>query len=319
MAGLPYIRKYLIRVLTPVSRTSGTSGTQTLLDVTEHQIQARITFSNKSGGAAATAQTIRIYNATKEAQRIFNTKNARIELRAGYLYEQAAFTPDRLPLIFRGEIVTATTVRGNSEVITELVCSDAYTPKSGAFYAKTHKKGTSVATILEEVCKTFALEYNVDLGDKSEIKLDSNVPYNNTSVETLTLICKEFGLVWYIQNDKIFVTNNAQPSKIGKDGIAAIPNSRIKGTVSLATDSSTAGEGVSQSVVDFTMILYAGLDLGSLVEVIIDQMPAVFVVESLVYDLDYFRDNWHVKVTGSDKTNRRRVPAEATQDISNIA
>lgn len=274
-----------------------------LATLNNNQIQGNFRFSSVSSSASADVNTLRIYNAEDEINKAVRQTGVKVTVKAGYEYDadiQNSSTQD-LPIIYKGEVVKSKIYRNNTDTITELTLSSALTSKKESTTNISFNQNTNVQTILETVSKNLGLEAKVNLGDKSELTLTGSRSFNGNTVQILERECNRLGLTWYIQNEKIYIVNKDQLSKIIDTGIVyTIEPGRIKGTVNWSTENTLATS--SQDVktkVDFSAFLIPNLLIGDKVQIVLGDSLTTLVVDALEHKLDWRGDTWDTTITAT--------------------
>lgn len=160
----------------------------------------RIVFDiEKTSTETLNNSAIEIYNLSPDSQKLIETPNNAVILKAGYSQDVGAKT------IFVGIVRRCLTVREGSDWITKLELDDgliAYrdTKRSFSFPA-----GTSALAVLKSVADTFGLpvrQFPSDIQDKT---YSAGFSFVGRVRECMTKVCTYLGLEWSIQNQEVQV------------------------------------------------------------------------------------------------------------------
>lgn len=281
---------------------SSVEGSPVMVDFTDHQIKASFRTSNIDTETNSSANVVNIYNVSPTIREAVKTKGAVLVCRAGY--RSGGFTdPSTLPVVYKGEIVKTDTQKNLTETVTTLLCSSGYSVKKSATFNRDFPKGTSVASIVTQMAESFSFRVSVDLGTEQSLQISKDMGFSGKTTEILEKFCKVYNLKWYIANDVTYVILKKEPSKVANRVATTIPLDRVKGHLGTTSDFSTVGADEIKTEVSFSMLLYAGLEVGDLINLDIDGKTSTFSIESLTVSLDFYGEDWDTQIIASTKVD----------------
>jgi len=306
----PYDRVYSLEFTIPNS--NNTKVTRITLDPEgfNHNIKAKIKESSNSSGASNDVHKLYLYNLSRDTRNILRTGKGGLILRAGYRLDLGNEGIDELPVIFQGDVVESLTkYQKDGSTVTTICCSNGYLPKREAVFSKSYSSGTLLRTILKDLLTTFKQPTHIALGDLTSLTLDSPRSFSGPSTEVLQDLVDEYSLSWFNAKEVNYIVPIKSKELASGRRQFTIPPSRIKGTVDLVTNQVNKKPGEENvTEINFTMFLYAGITLGSLVKLNFqdetgEDQEGTFIAEAITYTLDLYGDLWDTTITGRNKVD----------------
>ena len=287
--------------LTPSTpRSTKTSTSLSLAEVTFNRLEAKIKFSGVSSVASSDTHVIKLYNLDRETISFIRRSGAKIILRAGYKGQYPNTPPNRLPEVFKGEVATSRVVRDGSNTVTELTLSSAITERKRATVSEYFLPSESLVNVLSKIAKKLDLPYTINIGDKSSLTLGKQKSWSGCVLDVLDRIALEYGLRVYIINEVLIIEEFASPilDEAKKITVIEINKERIKGSISLSTDHTKTEIGDETEEVDFTMFLEPRVVVGTVIRLEVEGKTSDFKVESVMHRLDTHGAAWDTVVSG---------------------
>lgn len=271
-----------------------------LAEVTFNRVSAKIKFSGASSSASSDTHEISIYNLDRETISAIRTTGAKIVLRAGYQQQYPNDTPDKFPVVFKGEVVTSKVTRNGNDTITELTLSSAVTERKRSKISQKFSSNTSLGTVLRTIANEVGVPYVVDIGSKETLVLRKQKSWSGATLEVLDRIAKEYGLRVYFYNEVLQIVDLlANIQATSNNPAIVIDKERIKGSLSLSTDHTKTEVDDEKVEVEFTMFLEPRIIVGSIVRVEVEGSINDFKVEAVIHRLDTHGAVWDTVVTAT--------------------
>lgn len=159
----------------------------------------RIEFSiEKTSTETLNNSTINIYNLSPDSQKLIETPNNAVILKAGYKQDVGAKT------IFVGIVRRSLTVRSGPDWVTKLELDDGLIAYRDSKRAFSFPAGVSGLAVLRNVAASFGLDVRQfpTIQDKA---YPAGFSFVGRSREAMTKVCNYLGLEWSIQNQEIQV------------------------------------------------------------------------------------------------------------------
>jgi len=160
----------------------------------------RIDFSvEKTSTETLNNSTIEIYNLSPDSQKLIETPNNAVILKAGYKQDVGA------KIIFVGIVRRSLTVRSGSDWVTKLELDDGLIAYRDSKRAFSFPAGASGIGVLRSVAASFGLsvrQFPTDIVDKV---YPGGFSFVGRSREAMAKVCSYLGLEWSIQNQEIQV------------------------------------------------------------------------------------------------------------------
>lgn len=301
--------------------------------ITEHQITGSFHTNSTGTSASPDSNSLVITNPSPADLVALREKGAKVKVQAGYQYEGGLqLKHEDLPVIFRGEITKSQVTRTSRDTIVTIKLSQGYTELSGATVAETFPAGSYLTAILANFGYTTTLDTEIDLGIGNSSKtLSTTQTYNGPTSEVLEKFCRQFGLMWYLDQETIYVVslNDKARARFSETTHRDVAH-RVKGVVNWTVNDAADENGFTGIQVDMTLFLYPTLRVGNKINITIEDSEVVMVVESVKHVLDYFGKTWDTKVIAKstqvsstfssfDTTIDTSINTDPSQDLSNVA
>lgn len=159
----------------------------------------RIDFSvEKTSTETLNNSTIEIYNLSPDSQKLIETPNNAVILKAGYKQDTGAKT------IFIGIVRRSLTVRNGSDWVTKLELDDGLIAYRDSKRAFSFPAGVSGLAVLQNVAGSFGLDVRQfpTIQDKT---YPAGFSFVGRSREAMAKVCNYLGLEWSIQNQEVQV------------------------------------------------------------------------------------------------------------------
>lgn len=150
----------------------------------------KITFNVRKCASAITVSyntaEINIYNMTPQLRDLLSQKYMIVELEAGYL--------DDYTTIFAGYLYNLITVKNATELVTTLYCGS----NTQAFGKTVNKcvQNVSVTDLIAQLCEEYGVSYRLPFKRDDVVQKS----YTGSFGRVLALICKEYDILWTIEN-----------------------------------------------------------------------------------------------------------------------
>jgi len=159
----------------------------------------RIDFSvEKTSTETLNNSTIEIYNLSPDSQKLIETPNNAVILKAGYKQDTGAKT------IFIGIVRRSLTVRNGSDWVTKLELDDGLIAYRDSKRAFSFPAGVSGLAVLQNVAGSFGLDVR-QLPSIQDKTYPAGFSFVGRSREAMAKVCNYLGLEWSIQNQEIQV------------------------------------------------------------------------------------------------------------------
>lgn len=249
---------------------------QQAVQITDLQIKANITFTERTTGSEPIKATIEIYNLSTQTRQQIESTNGIVVLEAGY--------EDSEKMIFSGQILQSSTEKRGPDMVTTLLCKDGYTPLNGVRYSKSFSRGSTYGEIFRDIVSEFA-NNGISSSDNGVI-LDQISPPIEFSPEELTLekswtfsgylrqaldrLCTEFNYKWQIIHSRLYIYPVDYPEMVGQvilgvDNILSIEEYQ-DGTTTTSTDTQSGG-------VEVKLFLEGDIDMSKILVIESDGNP----------------------------------------------
>jgi hypothetical protein len=161
---------------------------------------------SKSDDSEQNTANIRVYNLNPEHRRLTEQDGVVVVLKAGYQERE-------LKTIFTGDIITASTSRQGTDIVTEISCGDGYTPLLETRVNRSYPKGTPVQTVLEDIG---GKDLGLPIGELNSAKLtqkcENGLSYMGDAYYVLDSICKPRHINWSIQDGQFYAIGTQKSS-----------------------------------------------------------------------------------------------------------
>jgi hypothetical protein len=158
----------------------------------------RIAFNiEKTSTETLNNSTIEIYNLSPDSQKLIETPNNAVILKAGYTEDVGA------QIIFTGIVRRSLTVRSGPDWITKLELDDGLLAYRDSKESFSFQAGVSGVGVLKSVAASFNLpvrQFPTGIKDKS---YPAGFSFVGRVREAMTNVCNYLGLEWSIQNQEI--------------------------------------------------------------------------------------------------------------------
>jgi len=236
------------------------------IEITELKVEATISRSLTSLSETSDSTEIKVYNLSPESKAVLETPNAVVMLEAGY-------AGTGLSLLYSGTVIKCVTVKQGQDKITTLYCQDGGLDKKATKVAGDLPKGTTVKQAIVSLIDALP---GVAAGKISSDAKTDFILYRGYSVQgyaktELDKICRNYGLIWYVENGVV----NVAPNKLTQDSpdiggykarAVEITPDYIKGSLEPMIDMGTAmSTEPSKAAVRFQTFLEPRLTLDSYV------------------------------------------------------
>jgi len=159
----------------------------------------RIEFSvEKTSTETLNNSTIDIYNLSPDSQKLVETPNNAVILKAGYKQDVGAKT------IFVGIVRRSLTVRAGPDWVTKLELDDGLIAYRDSKRAFSFPAGASGVAVLKNVASSFGLDVR-QLPTVQDKAYPGGFSFVGRSREAMAKVCGYLGLEWSIQNQEIQV------------------------------------------------------------------------------------------------------------------
>jgi len=205
--------------------------------ITDLDMIADIMGTNKSVNGSGVSSRITLYNLNKSTLNTVCRKNAKVILKAGYSSQKKS---KNLPTIFIGQVVSFSTERQGTDVVTTLHCKDGNIALNSIRVSKSYlpieSKGGPLSsvgalsgkTIIDDLVEEWrkqgigssneTIQYDIPLPlarypyiKPSDTEYGLGWSFNGYLKDAMSEICEHHGLVWYIHNSILYVQPKDAP------------------------------------------------------------------------------------------------------------
>jgi hypothetical protein len=239
---------------------------------------------------------ITIYNASEATRAKLEIQNAYIILEAGY--------EESVGIIFTGNILSYSTVKDGTNVVTTLVCATSEVPiktsRSSISYAPNYQNGNYGDVIRDIVAqmKLGGVAEGVIVTDQSNLRnlpnpdntsLKGGYSFRGHTTQLLDKICEQFDYVWYITLGELYI----HPKFYNSFGVKySIVNSQIK-SIRPEQDTTNISPTITRpSGLKCIVSLDHRMKTGETVEVLEGEYKGLYKILSVEHDLNFEGDTW---------------------------
>lgn len=269
------------------------------VEITDLQMQANISGTNKSAGTDLVSATIKVYNLSEDTRSFVSKVNSNVILKAGY-----ASDPE-LPIIFSGQIIDVDTKRRGSDQITTINCKDGYVPRNTIRVSKSYES-TSYETIFKDLASIWS--ENGIKSSKVTINADqtplilpyppsfllTDWSYEGYLTQAMDDICKEFDYEWFIVNSTLYV----QPRRY-RDLISVVNLSlnQIKSLKDQQTNFRSQSTDAEKKGILVKTFLDGRMDQSKRLVISEGDSSGSYKIVSVSHTLDYRGNAWDTELT----------------------
>lgn len=271
----------------------------------------RITFNITKSEAAPTSCEISINNLSdetrawiKEGTDAQGTGGMTVVLKAGY---EELHGRQNLPIIFMGNIMTASHDITKPEIVTHLTCFEGIISIKKKYFHKSYPAGVRIAQIVNDAVSAIGIPMQsgtpfsfTALGHTDYIA-NRGYTFNGPVADLLDKIAQGYGLRWFVQNNAIKIINKFNSDKTpGRDNKPAAKGILIGSPKRMGKDQ-TANEAINFGGYEVDMLLLPEAEIGGRIEISsksIPKSPINLVVAEINHSGDTHGDEWHTSIKG---------------------
>ncbi len=266
---------------------------------------ADIDTSSKTSGSKGNSATIKIYNLSEESRGIVENVNNYVVLNAGYESDG-----DNLPIIFSGQVQKAFSKRQGSDFVTTLICKDGYTPSNAIRLSYRASRGKTYADVIRDFAEEWrknGVAYTEDslvLDEPTVIAPVVESTAENTVLErgyifsgflrkAMDEITEMFNLVWYIENNTLFVHPKFYKKMIGE---VVVNSSNIISIDNAQDNSKTTSSNSEKKGIRLELFLDGRIKSYKRIKVEDTSKAGTYRISSVSHRLQYEGQEWYTIV-----------------------
>lgn len=271
------------------------------------QMEFSCVYSTDGGGSNSAEATLRLYNLSDQARRYFNSSPTYVAIKAG-------FRDSTLLIIYAGQVLTSTTQRSGSDIITTIVLKDSYEAIQRTRIARKWPANTPYKNILKDLAGMFSatgittgyieeptrkLRAGSNEGVVNDTQTPSSYIVEGYLSDALDEICYALGMTWYVVHNKVYVVNGIRGSEGTYSkayGVIIKPENIIGLMAPINDTSASASDNTPTGGVKFSTFLNGNLSTEKYIDVKVKDFEGIYKVTGIKHTLDYRGGDWITEV-----------------------
>jgi hypothetical protein len=227
-----------------------------------------------------------------------------VVLKAGY---EELHGRRNLPILFMGNIVTASHDVTKPEIVTHLTCCEGILAIKKSHFHKSYPAGVRIAQVINDAISAIGITtqsgkpFSFTALGKTDYIANRGYSFTGNAADLLDKIAQGYGLRWSVQSNKIKILNKFNKDKTpGHDSNPAVKGILIGSPKRLGSDKSGV-ESANFHGYEFDALLLPEAEIGGTVELsskTIPNSPIKLVVAEIHHSGDSHGDDWKSTLKG---------------------